>query len=295
MFQGHCLNDYWFKGPDLLNNIFGVILRFRENAVAVSADISKMYQRVLIPEADQHVHRYLWRNLNTEQEPDTYVKTVLSFGDKPDSAMAQIALRKTAEDAADTYPEAAQVLKNNTYMDDICDSVTTATRAEQLTKEVDELLAKGGFRVKGWRSNKVLKNSDGRNSSQESTESKAVTITVEETPCNVESVKSKDSQESDRIKFLQGSKEKVLEINWNNLQDIFKFVIHNFKGQETVKLTKRLIMSLIARIYNPIGFAAAFLIRVKIGLQELLQRGVDSDEDLPPSDCNKWNVSFSGD
>ena len=62
-----------------------------------------------------------------------------------------------------------------------------------------------------------------------------------------------------------------------------------------MKLTKRLIISLIARIYNPIGFAAAFLIRVKIGLQELLQRGVDSDEDLPPSDCNKWNVSFLGD
>lgn len=66
VFKGHCLNDYWLKGPDLLNNMFGVILRFRENAVAVSADISKMYHRVLIPEADQHVHRYLWRNLNTK-------------------------------------------------------------------------------------------------------------------------------------------------------------------------------------------------------------------------------------
>ena len=84
--------------------------------------------------------------------------------------MAQIAPRKTAEKAADTYSEAAQVLKDNTYMDDICDSVTTATTAEQLTNEVDEVLAKGVFRVKGWRSNEVLKNSDERNSSQESTE-----------------------------------------------------------------------------------------------------------------------------
>lgn len=58
-YHGHCFNDYWFKGPDLLNNLFGVILRFRENEVALSADISKMYHRVLIPERDQHVHRYL--------------------------------------------------------------------------------------------------------------------------------------------------------------------------------------------------------------------------------------------
>ena len=61
-FQGHTLNDYWKKGPDLLNCIFGVVLRFREKKVAVMADISKMYHRILIPERDQHVHRFLWRN-----------------------------------------------------------------------------------------------------------------------------------------------------------------------------------------------------------------------------------------
>ena len=38
-YQGHRLNDYWLKGPDLLNNLFGVILPFRENEVALSADI----------------------------------------------------------------------------------------------------------------------------------------------------------------------------------------------------------------------------------------------------------------
>ena len=42
-FKGHTLNDYWYKGPDLLNNLFGVVLRFRENAVAVCGDITKMY------------------------------------------------------------------------------------------------------------------------------------------------------------------------------------------------------------------------------------------------------------
>ena len=65
-FQGHVLNDYWRKGPDLLNGIFGVVLRFREKEVAVLGDISKMYHRILIPERDQHVHRYLWWNM----EPD---------------------------------------------------------------------------------------------------------------------------------------------------------------------------------------------------------------------------------
>ena len=30
VYKGHKLNDYWKKGPDLLNNLFGVVLRFRE-------------------------------------------------------------------------------------------------------------------------------------------------------------------------------------------------------------------------------------------------------------------------
>ena len=59
--QGHQLNDYWMEGPDLLNSLLGVIIRFREREVAVTGYISKGYHRVLIPERDQHVHRYLWR------------------------------------------------------------------------------------------------------------------------------------------------------------------------------------------------------------------------------------------
>ena len=97
VYQGHKLNDYWKKGPDQLNNLFGVVLRFREKEVAISGDISKMYHRVLISERDQHVHHYVWRNFETSQDPDVYLKTVLTFGDKPALAMAQIALQKTAK------------------------------------------------------------------------------------------------------------------------------------------------------------------------------------------------------
>ena len=77
-FKGHTLNEYWHKGPDLLNNLFGVILRFRENYIAVCSDIAKMYHMITIPLYDHHVHRFLWRNLDSKREPDTYVKTVLT-------------------------------------------------------------------------------------------------------------------------------------------------------------------------------------------------------------------------
>lgn len=145
VFQGHKLNNYWMKGPDLLNNLFGVVLHFREREVAVVGDISKMYHRILIPERDQQVHRFLWRNLEISREPDVYVKTVLTFGDKPAPAMAQTALRKTAQEGKSTHPKAAEITMKNAYMDDICDSVGTVKEARQQTEDVDKVLEKGGF------------------------------------------------------------------------------------------------------------------------------------------------------
>ncbi|XP_033119891.1 uncharacterized protein LOC117119180 [Anneissia japonica] len=38
--EGSSLNDYWGKGPDLLRNLMGVIMRFREFKIAVAGEIS---------------------------------------------------------------------------------------------------------------------------------------------------------------------------------------------------------------------------------------------------------------
>ncbi|KAK3732682.1 hypothetical protein QZH41_000847 [Actinostola sp. cb2023] len=103
------------------------------------------HHAVLTPDKkkrDQHVHRFLWRDL------DTYVKTVLTFGDKPAPAMAQIAQRKMAQVSQKASPVAAKLLTNNVYMDDICDSVDTEEEARKLAEDMDSILEKGGFRVK---------------------------------------------------------------------------------------------------------------------------------------------------
>ena len=91
-FNGHCLNDYWHKGPDLLNNLFGVLLRFHENAVAVFEDIAKMHHMIGITPPDQHVHRFFWRSFETDRELDTCAMTVLTFGDRPSPTVAITAL-----------------------------------------------------------------------------------------------------------------------------------------------------------------------------------------------------------
>lgn len=45
------LNDFWAKGPVVLN-MLGVLLRFRQERVAITEDISKMYHSVKLSTMD---------------------------------------------------------------------------------------------------------------------------------------------------------------------------------------------------------------------------------------------------
>ena len=56
-----------------------------------------MYNSIHIPLNDQHCHRFLWRNLNVDKFPETYVITRVNMGDRPSGSIACAALRKTAE------------------------------------------------------------------------------------------------------------------------------------------------------------------------------------------------------
>ena len=47
--QGVSLNSFLCKGPCLIGNLLGIILRFCEDPVAFAGDISKMYLQILLP------------------------------------------------------------------------------------------------------------------------------------------------------------------------------------------------------------------------------------------------------
>ncbi|XP_041467432.1 uncharacterized protein LOC121417765 [Lytechinus variegatus] len=266
-YQGHRLNEYWMKGPDLLNSMVGVLLRFRENEVALCGDISKMYHRVSIPERDQHVHRFLWRDMDGNREPDVYMMKVVTFGDKPAPAIAQIALKLTAEQGECTHPHAASVLKRNVYMDDICDSVQTVDEARKLSAEIDEVLNDGGFKVKGWISN----------------ESDVGDLT------------------QGKMKLLDDiAEEKVLGVVWDRENDTFSYKVKlrdsvlnsRLDGESQKRLTKRKILGQIAHIYDPLGFAAPVIVRAKIGMQKLWQRGYNWDDPLTEEEDADWRLLF---
>ena len=72
-YRGHILNHCWAKGFDLLNSLIGVLIRFRENKIAMIRDIKKMYHAIKTKPTAQHIHRFLWRNMDSSKEPETYI------------------------------------------------------------------------------------------------------------------------------------------------------------------------------------------------------------------------------
>ena len=80
-YKNHVLNDHWAKGPDLLGNLLGTLIKFREDHVAYIGDIRKMYHTIRMALEDQHTHRFLWRDYRLKDEPDGNMMQVVSFGD----------------------------------------------------------------------------------------------------------------------------------------------------------------------------------------------------------------------
>ena len=185
--------------------------------------------------------------MDITREPDEYVMTVVNMGDKPSGPMAMTALRKTAEMGRNKYPEAAKATFENTYMDDLCDSVDDEKELDRGTDEIDEILAEGGFQIKGW--NKTAK----------------VDLGVRE---NV--ISAEPGEESD---------ENVLGLLWNVAMDMISFKVKlnervkdGTDGEIPSKLTKRIALSHINGIYDPAGLLPPVIMRAKVLMRKLWAR-----------------------
>ena len=54
------LNSELLQGPDLLNELVGVLMRLRQGQVAISGDIKQMFHQVRVPPEDRDALRFMW-------------------------------------------------------------------------------------------------------------------------------------------------------------------------------------------------------------------------------------------
>ena len=155
-------NDLVLPGPDLLELLLRVIMRFSQFAIAIKADMRDMFLKIKIREEDKDAQRFLWRGENRDKEPDVYAMSSVLFGAISSPCTALFIKNKNADLFSSRFPAAVKSLKNNTYMDDYLDSCVTSREASERIAQITEINAHANWEMHGWASNsqKVIKNSD---------------------------------------------------------------------------------------------------------------------------------------
>ena len=98
-FEGRSLNEEMLKGPDLVNSASGVMIRFREEDYAFTADIEAMYLQVKVPKEQRSFLRFLWwPNGNLESEPVVYEMCAHLFGATSSGSCANYTVKQAAKE-----------------------------------------------------------------------------------------------------------------------------------------------------------------------------------------------------
>lgn len=262
-YQGASLNGNLLSGPDLMNSLLGVLIKFRSGKIAFTADIADMFLRVKIREADQGAQLFLWRGQRRTGDPEIYVMNVMIFGAASSPTSAIYALNKNAEEFANTHPAAVEAIKNKHYVDDYLDSVDSIDTAQQLIADVTHIHRAGGFDIRGWVTN------------------------------SPELSERLPSVVPGRVKLDKSDNERTLGMIWCPSSDCMKFDLsfkrlpaELVKGQ--IKPTKRQFLKFIMSIFDPLGLVYPCIIQSRVLMQRVWQSGVLWDECIKDPEATIW-------
>ena len=137
-FQGKCLNDFIYCGPDLLGSLFGILLCFRQGLITLCVYAKDMYLMLYVRPEDKPALHFLYRSKKS-QEPDVYQCERRIFGECSATVLVN------ADEHRNEFPHAAASLKNNRYMDDTLESVDSNDAAVSLCRDPTEVIKHRGF------------------------------------------------------------------------------------------------------------------------------------------------------
>lgn len=261
-YKGESLNDHLLSGPDLTNNLVGVLCRFRQEPYAFMGDIEGMFHQFKVDEKHRDFLRFLWWDKgNLQESPHEYRMTVHLFGATSSPGCANYGLKKIANDYEEEYgSDIADFIRNDFYVDDGLKSLSTEEEAISMIQKSQKMCAQGGLRLHKFISNsrKVIES-----------------IPPED--------RAKDLKELD-LQRTSLPLERALGVQWSIENDAFQFKI----DVSSKPFTRRGILSTVSSIYDPLGFIAPVILSGKRILQELTRDNIDWDEPVPELLHQQW-------
>jgi len=145
-FRGdYSLNDRVRSCENLLPSLVSILLRFRENRFAITADVRKAFLQIEIDPEDRDALRYFWYRERLgegfpESNPVSYRMKRLPFGLSVSPFVLCSVIQIHLENRVDSFPNTVRQISKNIYMDDMVVSTETIEEAREIKKRQSETI-----------------------------------------------------------------------------------------------------------------------------------------------------------
>ncbi|XP_066153278.1 uncharacterized protein [Euwallacea fornicatus] len=179
----------------------------------------------------------------------------------PDQRVMQLILWRDqpsdplSQDVAKSDPIISRIISHDFYVDDLCTGGESLEEVRMIKARIISILRSAGFELCKFRS------------------------------IDPDVLEFKSEIAGGNLELGDGQVIKTLGLFWNPDSDIFHYRISPISNE---KWTKRKILSIVSRIFDPLGLLAPVIIRSKILIQRLWQSGVVWDESIPLELSSMW-------
>ncbi|XP_077264832.1 uncharacterized protein LOC143898910 [Temnothorax americanus] len=270
--NGTTLNDHLMVGPKLQSDLPSIILRWRQHRYALTADITKMYRQIAVDPEDTRYQQILWRV--TPDAPITPFRLVtVTYGTALAPYLAMRVLQQLADKEEVNFPNAATIVRENFYVDDVLFGANDELTAQSLRHELEQLLDRGGFTLRKWMSSHSSFLKDIPVPDQKKTKNLCMGGGFP--------LAKWHATHPDVLTAVQAAQRKTRA---------HKSHLTIAISSHTDHFTKRLVLSEVAQIFDPLGFASPVVIKAKMLLQELWLHKLQWDEPLPSQLSSRWLI-----
>ena len=266
------LNLILAKGENRLGKMNEILMRNRVKSHSWTSDISKMYNQLQLKESSYPYSLFLYHeSLSAEIEPEKWVMLVAWYGVVPTGNQAVYSIEVTAASAPPRFDPAKAPLLKDRFVDDLAPGANSEKLREQQIELCRELLGTSGFSLK-------------------------FVARSGHPPCE------KASADGTSLKMLGYSwipeqdllSPGISELNFNkkvrgSKKPNSKPIVSKQDAYELLRdttLTRKMIASKVAEIYDPIGIWEPLKLRLKLDLSELNSLGWE--ENLNDDGQNYW-------
>ena len=188
----------------------------------------------------------------------------------------------------DQYPELIELIKKSLYVDDLLSGGSNDSQTFDIYKRSKEIMSEGGFNLRKWNSNSstLLESINKCETHQDPLTQSEKKVTTEDESYTKSTIGPNNSNREKSVK--------VLGSNWNTHSDELFFDFENLiTYAKSLPITKRALLKLTAKIFDPLGFLSPFTTRLKAMFQILCCDKIDWDEELHGDSRERFNSFVS--